>query len=59
MIIGNGGAPLTASNASYGYGVFSQRSDGAIVVDVINAQTKLADGSFHFAVTATGAAAAP
>jgi hypothetical protein len=54
VLFGNGGAPLTGSN-NYGYGLFSQRSDGAIVVDAIDYQSGTADSSFHFAVTPAGA----
>jgi Calcineurin-like phosphoesterase len=53
VLFGNGGAPLTGSN-DYGYGLFSQRSDGAIVVDAIDYQSGAADASFHFVVTPTG-----
>jgi hypothetical protein len=53
VLFGNGGAPLTGSN-NYGYGLFSQRSDGAIVVDAIDYQSGTADSSFHFVVTPTG-----
>ena len=54
VLIGNGGAPLTSSTKDYGFGIFKQRSDGAIVVDMIDYQTLKADSYFHFAVTATG-----
>ena len=54
VVFGNGGAPLTGSG-DYGYGLVTQRSDGAIVVDEINYQTGAADSSFHFVVTPTGA----
>ena len=53
VLFGNGGAPLTGSG-NYGYGLFSQRSDGAIVVDSIDYQSGAADSSFHFVVTPTG-----
>jgi hypothetical protein len=53
VLFGNGGAPLTGSN-DYGYGLFSQRSDGAIVVDAIDYQSGAADASFHFVVTPSG-----
>jgi hypothetical protein len=43
IIIGNGGAPIT-SRKNYGFGLIQQRtSDGAIVVDMLDAITKLAD----------------
>jgi hypothetical protein len=54
VLFGNGGAPLTGSG-NYGYGLFSQRSDGAITVDMIDYQSGQADASFHFVVTAAGA----
>jgi hypothetical protein len=53
IVIGNGGAPLTGSG-DYGYGLVTQRSDGAIIVDSIDYQTGAADSSFHFVVTPTG-----
>ncbi len=53
VLFGNGGAPLTGSS-NYGYGLFSQRSDGAIVIDAIDYQSGQADPSFHFAVTPAG-----
>lgn len=54
VLFGNGGAPLTGSG-NYGYGLFSQRSDGAITVDAIDYQSGTADASFHFVVTPAGA----
>jgi Calcineurin-like phosphoesterase len=53
LIIGNGGAPSTGSKG-FGYGVFSQRQDGAIVVDMMNYQTNQPDPNFHFVVKADG-----
>jgi hypothetical protein len=53
VLMGNGGAPPTGTT-NYGYGLVSQRSDGALVVDAIDYQTGLADASFHFVVTAEG-----
>ncbi len=53
VTFGNGGAPLTSKD--YGYGLFSQRCDGAIVVDEINYQTGATDTKFHFVVTPAGA----
>lgn len=53
VVLGNGGAPLTGSG-NYGYGVFQQRADGAIVVDEIDYQTGKTDPAFHFVVTPTG-----
>jgi hypothetical protein len=57
VLFGNGGAPLTSK--SYGFGLVQQRSDGAIVVDAIDATTKAADGYFHFAVKADGSTTTP
>jgi hypothetical protein len=53
IIIGNGGAPLTGSG-NYGFGLISQRSDGALTVDVIDYQSGQADSSFHFVITPGG-----
>ena len=55
VVIGNGGAPLVAKD--YGFGLFTQQSDGTIAVDVLNWQTALPDPQFHFAVKADGSAA--
>jgi hypothetical protein len=52
VTIGNGGAPLTSK--TYGYGLFSQRCDGAIVGDMFDYQTGLADSKFHFVLTPDG-----
>ncbi len=52
VTFGNGGAPLSSKN--YGYGLFQQRCDGAIVVDAMAYDTNAADSSFHFVVTPTG-----
>jgi hypothetical protein len=54
VLFGNGGAPLTGSG-NYGFGLFSQRSDGAITVDAIDYQSGTADAKFHFVVTPAGA----
>jgi len=56
VIVGNGGAPLTGSK-DYGFGIVSQRDDGAVAVDMIDYASGLADPSFHFAVKADGSAA--
>jgi hypothetical protein len=57
VIIGNGGAPLTGSK-DYGFGLFDQRPDGAIQVDMIDYASGLAVGGyFHFAVKPDGSAA--
>jgi len=53
VVLGNGGAPLTGTG-DYGYGVFQQRQDGAIVVDEVDYKTGATDPSFHFVVTPTG-----
>ncbi len=53
VLFGNGGAPLSGS-ANYGYGVFTQRPDGAIVVDAVDYQSNQPDPSFHFAVKPDG-----
>jgi hypothetical protein len=58
VVIGNGGAPLTGTG-NFGYGIFSQRGDGAIVVDMYDYSSRAPDGAFHFAVKADGSAAAP
>ena len=50
--IGNGGAPLSSKN--YGFGLFSQRADGAIVGDMIDYQSGLADSLFHMVVKPDG-----
>jgi len=52
IVVGNGGAPLTSK--TYGFALLSQRADGAIVVDMLDATTKAADGYFHFAVMGNG-----
>ncbi len=52
VVIGNGGAPL--SSKDYGFGLFSQRCDGAIVADEIDYMTGAADPTFHFVVTPSG-----
>ena len=53
VLFGNGGAPISGS-ADYGYGVFTQRQDGAIVVDAVDYQSNQADPSFHFVVKPDG-----
>jgi hypothetical protein len=52
VVIGNGGAPL--SSKDYGFGLFSQRCDGAIVGDMIDYMTGAADSEFHFVITPEG-----
>jgi hypothetical protein len=54
VVIGNGGAPLSSSKYDYGYGLFSQRCDGAIVVDEYDYMTGATDSYFHFVVTPDG-----
>jgi hypothetical protein len=58
VTIGNGGAPLTASG-NYGFGLFAQRPDGAIQVDMIDYATGAADVGFRFAVHPDGSNATP
>jgi hypothetical protein len=53
VIIGNGGAPATGSK-NYGFGIFNQRSDGAIEVDMIDYSTGLSDTQFRFTVKPDG-----
>ena len=55
VLIGNGGAPLSGTT-DYGFGVFSQQSDGNIAVDVIDYATGLADPAFHFVIKPNGLA---
>jgi hypothetical protein len=58
VLFGNAGAPLTgAGTKQFGYGVFSQRADGAIQVDAIQVDTGLADSTFRFAVKPDGTVA--
>jgi hypothetical protein len=52
VVFGNGGAPL--SSKDYGYGLFSQRCDGAMVIDAIDYMTGTADPEFHFVITPQG-----
>jgi hypothetical protein len=54
VVIGNGGAPITASNKDFGYGLFSQRCDGAIVADEVDYQSGATDSYFHFVITPNG-----
>lgn len=53
VMFGNGGAPLSGT-LDYGYGLFSQRSDGAIVVDAMDYMTNKPDTSFHFVIKPNG-----
>ncbi len=53
VTIGNGGAPLSSKN--YGFGLFSQRCDGAIVADEIDYMSGATDSQFHFVIKPTGA----
>jgi hypothetical protein len=52
VVIGNGGAPL--SSKDYGYGLFSQRCDGAIVADEYDYMTGATDSEYHFVITPSG-----
>jgi len=52
--LGNGGAPITGTKW-FGFGLFAQRCDGAIVVDSVDYQGGGTDSYFHFAVTPDGA----
>jgi hypothetical protein len=54
VVIGNGGAPLSSSKYDYGYVLFSQRCDGAIVADEYDYMTGATDSYFHFVVTPDG-----
>jgi hypothetical protein len=54
VVIGNGGAPLSSSKYDYGYVLFSQRCDGAIVADEYDYMSGATDSYFHFVVTPTG-----
>ena len=56
VIVGNGGAPLTSS-VNYGFGLVTQRTDGAIQFDMIDYQTLQPDTSFRFAVNPDGSPA--
>ena len=56
VIIGNGGAPISG-NRNYGYGLASQRPDGAIQVDVIDYASGHYDAAFRFAVKPDGSPA--
>jgi hypothetical protein len=56
IIVGNGGAPLTGGK-NYGFGMVSQRADGALDVDMIDYASGEVDSSFHFAVKADGSPA--
>jgi hypothetical protein len=56
VVFGNGGAPITGG-VNYGFGLVTQRADGAVQVDAIDYQTRQADASFRFAVNPDGSAA--
>jgi Calcineurin-like phosphoesterase len=53
VVFGNGGAPLTGSGG-YGFGVVTQRADGAIQVAEHDYATGAIDSSFTFALKADG-----
>ena len=52
VTIGNGGAPLTSK--TYGFGIISQRCDGAIVGDMYDYMSLQPDTKFHFVITPDG-----
>jgi hypothetical protein len=55
VTVGNGGAPLSVSNKYFGFALFRQRSDGAIVGDMLNMTAPYgADSGFHMVVEADG-----
>jgi hypothetical protein len=54
VIVGNGGAPLTNTSKNYGFAVLSQRSDGAIVGDMLDYQSLATDSRFHFVIKPDG-----
>jgi hypothetical protein len=56
VIMGNGGAPLSGG-VDYGFGMFSQQTDGSIAIDMIDYASGLADSSFHYAVKPDGSPA--
>jgi hypothetical protein len=58
VTIGNGGAPLV-SGGNFGFGLLTQRPDGAIQVDMVDYQSGKTDAAFHFAVHPDGSPAAP
>jgi hypothetical protein len=54
VLVGNGGAPLSNTSKDYGFAVMSQRSDGAIVCDMLDYMTLQAATEFHTVVTPDG-----
>ena len=56
VMFGNGGAPKTGTKG-WGFGLFSQRPDGAIQVEARDYQTGAVDTSFTFAVNPDGSPA--
>jgi len=52
VLFGNGGAPLASGN--YGFGLVTQRSDGAVQVDAYDYASVTPDTSFRFAVYPNG-----
>jgi len=52
VIVGNGGAPLSSKN--YGYALFSQRCDGALVADMYDYMSGATDNRFHYVITPQG-----
>jgi hypothetical protein len=57
VVIGNGGAPLASKD--FGFALFRQRADGAVVTDMIDWRTGATDADFHFAVRPDGSPAPP
>jgi len=55
VLFGNGGAPLSGTSVDYGYGLFTQQSNGSIHVDSIDYMTNKPDPNFlAFAVNPNG-----
>ncbi|HLK36917.1 MAG TPA: metallophosphoesterase [Polyangiaceae bacterium] len=52
VLVGNGGAPLTAK--SYGFAVMALTQDASVAVDMIDWQTGATDAAFHFTVQPDG-----
>ena len=53
VVVGNGGAPSRAQSTT-ATASFSQRCDGAIVVDEYDYMTNATDSYFHFVITPDG-----
>lgn len=54
VLFGNGGAPLSGTTVNYGYGLFTQRADGAIQVDSVDYMTNKPVSGFTFALKPDG-----